>query len=838
MNDLLFGNNNRAVLNKLARRSLKSQKSNITIIAIMLATLLFTSLFTIAISLQTAMQESNMRTIGTSAHAGIKHITLDEYKGIASDNRIDKVGRSIVVGYAIGEDFSKVPTEVRWADKNYSKWTYNYPDEGRLPKDDKEIATSKIVLDAMGIPAVVGSKVNLTFSTDSETVRDTFTLCGIWEGDSVAYRQTILLSEQYVKMVAPVVNGISDDTVTESTGYIDCVFMFPSAWNIERQAEEVTSAYNLSNRVSINSAYGTAEVDFSTILPIVAGIVVIFTAGYLLIYNVFYISIAQDIRFYGMLKTMGTTSRQIRKIVYKKAMHFSIIGIPLGMAFGWPLGRVLLPAIIRILSENMKVVTTFNPLIFIVAIIFALITVFVSCRKPAKMAAKVSPVEAIKYVEKSFSTRYKEKRSRHISPAMMAIGNFHRNKKKVVIVTLSFALSIVLLNSVYTYITSFDFDKFVSDFSLTDFTVSDASIINSNSPFNTANISKDFINQAGSLEGMEDIGNIYLQSSNQPLDQISMDKLKNLSKQSEELSDDYRNYTIRKEHGINLYGFDEWPVDYLKVVEGDMNTERWLNGKGIYVTPMHMIGDGTLSLYHPGDQVTLTNANGISEKYNVLAVVDVPRALATPVSIDMGIEFIMPTQEFLEFVGSPDYLPMKTILNVDDAHIVSAENWLKGYTKNIDSSLDYYSKVTLRHTFQGMINMYRLVGGMLCVVLAMIAILNFINSMMTSILARYKEIAMLQSVGMTGKQVKDMLIFEGLGYSMLGIVCSLILSIIASVTFVRMMGTELSYFTWNFTLLPVFLCIIPFVAITVLIPLICYKKMSKKTVVERLRVVE
>ncbi|HIT33473.1 MAG TPA: FtsX-like permease family protein, partial [Candidatus Faecousia intestinigallinarum] len=130
------------------------------------------------------------------------------------------------------------------------------------------------------------------------------------------------------------------------------------------------------------------------------------------------------------------------------------------------------------------------------------------------------------------------------------------------------------------------------------------------------------------------------------------------------------------------------------------------------------------------------------------------------------------------------------------------------------------------------------VGGVLCAILALIGILNFINSMMTSILSRHKEIAMLQSVGMTGKQVKQMLIYEGVGYSVLGLICSLILSILGSVTVVRMMGAELTYFTWHFTLLPVFLCIVPLILITALVPLICYKKMVQKTVVERLRVAE
>ena len=152
--------------------------------------------------------------------------------------------------------------------------------------------------------------------------------------------------------------------------------------------------------------------------------------------------------------------------------------------------------------------------------------------------------------------------------------------------------------------------------------------------------------------------------------------------------------------------------------------------------------------------------------------------------------------------------------------------------------LDYLSKVVLRQSFDGMINMYRLVGGVLCAILALIGILNFINSMMTSILSRYKEIAMLQSVGMTGHQVKRMLVYEGIAYSVLGLLLSLILSIIGSLTVVRMMGSELSYFTWHFTLLPVILSILPLFIITAFVPFLCYKKMAQKTVVERLRIIE
>ena len=838
MTDILFGNNNRPVLKLLAKRSLKAQKNTIAVLAIMLATLLFTSLFTIAISLQTAMQESNMRTTGTSAHAGIKRLSWEEYEKLSSDTGIKDIGYSIIIGNAVGDDFNKTPTELRYGDETYSELTFITPDTGHLPEQKNEIATSRIVLDAMGLPDKVGTQMKVTFTTDTDTFTDTFTLCGIWDGDAVAYRQTMLLSKKYTEQVAPVIHGETDGTTPPvGTGYIDAVMMMPTAWNIEKQALEVTSKYGLDERVSINDAYGMATVSLSSMLPLVTGIAVIFIAGYLLIYNVFYISIAQDIRFYGMLKTLGTTARQIRKIVYKKAIKLSLMGIPIGLLLGWPIGRLLLPAIVNMLTDDIRIVTTVNPLIFLVAIVFSAITVFISCQKPAILAAKVSPMEALHYIEQAGGKK-KQRRSKHISTMMMAKNNLTRNKKKVMIVTLSFALSIVLLNSVYTYVTSFDFDKFVADFSLTDFTVSDTTVINNYAPYNTANVSQDFISQAESLNGLEDIGNIYLWTSKQPLSDNDLARLQELSASSSDIANELENYSVRQEHGVNVYGLDDFSAEYVQVLDGELNTEQWKAGTGVYVTPLRMMGDGSLCLYKPGDQISVTQLDGTNKVYDVLAVVSIPSALQTPLQVDMGLDYIFPTNELLGNMVSADQPAMKTIFNVDEEHQLATENWLKNYTTNTDTALDYLSKVTLRQIFDGMINMYRLVGGALCAILALIGILNFINSMTTSILSRYREIAMLQSIGMTGRQVKQMLIYEGIGYSILGLLGSLILSVIASLTVVRMMGAELTYFTWHFTLLPVFLCIIPLILITAIVPLVCYNKISQKTVVDRLRIAE
>lgn len=111
---------------------MKARRNTIAVLAILLATLLFTSLFTIAISLQTAMQESNMRTTGTSAHAGIKRLSWEEYERLSSDTGVKDSGYSIIIGNAVGDKFNKTPTELRYSDETYAELTFNTPDTGYL----------------------------------------------------------------------------------------------------------------------------------------------------------------------------------------------------------------------------------------------------------------------------------------------------------------------------------------------------------------------------------------------------------------------------------------------------------------------------------------------------------------------------------------------------------------------------------------------------------------------------------------------------------------------------------------------------------------------------------
>ena len=144
-----------------------------------------------------------------------------------------------------------------------------------------------------------------------------------------------------------------------------------------------------------------------------------------------------------------------------------------------------------------------------------------------------------------------------------------------------------------------------------------------------------------------DIGNIYLWTSKQILSENDLTHLQELAISSDAVANELDNYMLRKEHGVNVYGLDDFPANYIHVLEGELNTEKWKSGIGMYVTPMRMLGDGSLSLYQPGDRISVPQLDGTNKIYEVLAIVDIPKALETPLQVDMGIDYIFPTNELL-----------------------------------------------------------------------------------------------------------------------------------------------------------------------------------------------
>lgn len=117
--------------------------------------------------------------------------------------------------------------------------------------------------------------------------------------------------------------------------------------------------------------------------------------------NVLYISISRDTRFYGLIKTLGTTEKQIKTLVKRQALTFGCIGIPIGVILAGVLSFGIVPVILENAFDSGKSIMDaemfFHPSIFILSIIFSALTVWISCNAPAKVAGKISPIEALRY---------------------------------------------------------------------------------------------------------------------------------------------------------------------------------------------------------------------------------------------------------------------------------------------------------------------------------------------------------------------------------------------------------------------------------------------------------
>ena len=180
-------------------------------------------------------------------------------------------------------------------------------------------------------------------------------------------------------------------------------------------------------------------------------------------------------------------------------------------------------------------------------------------------------------------------------------------------------------------------------------------------------------------------------------------------------------------------------------------------------------------------------------------------------------------------------IPMFYLFDTSDQEAeLAAEQYLAEFTSH-DSNLMYESKDTLRKDFEGFQKMFLLVGGLLCGVIGVIGVLNFFNGIMTGILSRKREFAVLQAVGMTNQQLRTMLILEGMIYTAGASGLAALLSLLLNPLVSNAMEFMFWFFRPRFTILPVLLSIPIFLVLGWAIPSALYGQTVKHSVVERLR---
>lgn len=857
---------NRKVIRNVADKTRKAKKSKniIAVLAIAMTALLFTTVFTIGGSMIEKQQQATMRQVGGSAHAGYKYLTQSEYDKLKQDKKIKEISYRIAVGDAVNHSLNKLHTEVGYYEDMDAKFSFCYPEKGKMPEKEDEIVTSDLVLNALGIPCEIGQQVPLVLNVGGKTYEKIFTLCGYFKGDTVSEAQIIEVSKKYANRVAPTPTNSVLETNCDASDYVGRIMAdvnFSTSWQLEKQVKDLTirCGFPKDTPVGINWAYLGGEMDPEVIILVAVLLLVILASGYLIIYNIFYISVFQDIRHYGLLKTIGTTGKQLRKMVRRQAYILSLYGIPIGLVGGVVTGKLILPIIMKQLSfsSTTDASVELNLWVFIGSALFSFVTVYISCIKPCRIAAKVTPVEAVSYTEGQEITHRKKKqekgkRTRKVTPCQIALQNIRRNRKKVFIVIASISIALVLLNSIFSLVSGFDMDKYVSMTILSDFSVTDATLDNVSVEINSKvcdGVTKEFLKELKNQKGIQETGNIYLKQLEPTFTDEDFKKMKanifdnpqaknELDRLATDIGEDNLNSMINEKYiDGNVYGIGKMVMEKLENPDGNLDWEKFKTGNYIIASRFgYDESKKRAEFFHPGETVTLFNQQGKKRTYEVLAVADMPYACGFQVFGSFNCDYILPEQEYLDFMGEQQ--PMRTLFNVRKTQNNRIEQWLKDYCENVNADLDYTSKAKIVQEFDTEKKMYSIVGGLLVFILATIGILNFINTMVTSVLSRKQEFAMMEAVGMTGKQQRQILCLEGLYYAILTGVVAVILSGILNVTIIRNIGGQFFFFTWKFTITPIFVCLPFLVAVVFVVPIVCYKGMCKESVVERMKRVE
>ena len=152
--------------------------------------------------------------------------------------------------------------------------------------------------------------------------------------------------------------------------------------------------------------------------------------------------------------------------------------------------------------------------------------------------------------------------------------------------------------------------------------------------------------------------------------------------------------------------------------------------------------------------------------------------------------------------------------------------------------MNYSSKFTALSSLEGLRDTAVLIGGSLAAIIGMIGILNFVNAVLTGILTRHRELAMLQSIGMTRRQLVGMLCSEGGYYAALTGVSSILLSLGFSLLILRPLSEQIWFLSYRFVFWPLLIILPLLFVLGALVPYVVYYATTNQSIVERLRMAE
>lgn len=715
-----------AFVKKISKRNLKADKSRnvLIIITIALATCLImaTALYFLG------SQRKSLNDAMGRYQAVINDIDNDKIEKLVNDGRVD-VGVSHLLGMVSYGDFKLT---VRSMDKTLMDLA-KYPDlQGKLPETEKEVAITKAFLERTGLSKSVGDNISIDLGDGKKE----YNLCGILPVDNSNY--SLFVSQSYVA------SKISDPTYSAyvrlkgSDGWSKAAIQSElltllNEWGIQQENIQFSTYY-----------FSLIEQRSSQYMLIIAFVCLIVTlACTLVVYSLFYVSIVRKTNEYGKLRTIGTTGKQIKRIVFREGHYLAGIGIPMGLIAGGVAGYILVP-------KGWNALVTL--IIAAVTALFMYSCIMFTIMKPAKIASRVTPMEAIHYTENNekIAFDYTRKSKQPLTTNNLAFLNFLRNKKKTVLTILSLGVCGVLLMASSAYFNSIDPEEMARrsfPYGEIRLELGDYGPQSHNSEqyveLQKSNLlTDDFITSIKNIHGVQGVKayqgtvlNVHV-----PTGDVEPIVSEVYSKKNQKIVEKY-------------------------LIEGTADLSELIRNNGVVIAndlQWKEIFGWDVAL---GDEISL-EVGGQKIQVKVMGIVDgnIPYG---------GYDTLFIPLEMLNTITPVENLNYQLIIDTADNEwdivkeeiqkIVSSNACL--YISTFNDWVEAYNEKLLN---------YRIPVYIFVMFIGVFGIINLLNTLITNVLTRKRELGVLQAVGLSGKQLSNMLLMEGVFYT----ICVLILSIL------------------------------------------------------------
>ena len=816
------------IIMKLTFQHLKSnlKRTIVTIFGIVASTALITAMLTGVYSSFGFVADVTIYVEGNH-HADFKNLSEEEYNNLKNDPNLKYVGVTSIdtdtSGFYIDGDSEyryRVGNVCHMDSDNLSQMvTCEY--EGRLPENAGEIAIEEAYLKDNNLNLNVGDTLSFhqgyRYGYEGDQLR-------YFVGNYLSFEQFETLSDETCVITA-ILHGNqpskSYDMIRGMDQFPEKNMVYITLKKADRNSvstlRNIAAAHNLKlNEINTEYLMGIFAKDIpsnpvkSIFKLISTALVIIIAASSIMIYNAFAMSLTERMKYLGMLSSVGATRRQKKASVYYEGLILGIIGIPLGFLFGI-LGCIATLRFTGSLILNSKMLYGINtsamghipiiisPLVILIIVFFSALTIFISSFIPAIKASRVTAIEAIR---QSNTIKLRAWRLKVLPFVKMIFGyegelaskNIKRNGAKGVVITISMAVSVILLITVIYFVELFNKENNY-DIEL---------------PFQvlaTASLSeKDSLKEAlSNIDGVEKVYVAQMFSFDfYPKDEEGNDReIPNTAIRNPEfLTKDYKDLFDKEDAIWVVPVVDE---DFIKICEKNgLDYNKYFGDE--------LCGVLLNNYTHKASRKDVFNDKILGQRLFY------DKAEGNPPAITIT-DFVKWDKNIDEYKLSPKgsisvYVP-ESVMNREYVKNIDEDTLFITYGLKCKDHEEVYKKVSDILTYDGFTNTYcsdtadslaimmtlmtiiKTVMFGFTILISLIVIANIVNTITTGVHLRRKEFAMFKSVGMTRFCFKKMLFLETFLYGLRALLFGLPISALLSFLIFRSLASPSSAFEIN-----------------------------------------